>query len=52
MNNYMCIGPHDQNADVGSCYKVLLKLYSNLVTRAELIDEFFFGFLWMLMKVL
>ena len=41
MNNYMRIGPHDQNADVGSRYKVLLKLYSNLVTRAELIDEFF-----------
>ena len=44
MNNYMCIGPHDQNADVGSRYKVLLKLYSNLVTRAELIDEFFSDF--------
>ncbi|KAK9989875.1 hypothetical protein SO802_030114 [Lithocarpus litseifolius] len=33
--------PHDQNADVGSRYKVLLKLYSNLAVRAALTDETF-----------
>ena len=37
----MHVGPHDQNADVGSRYKVLLKLYSNLVARAALTDESF-----------
>ena len=41
MKNYMHVGPHDQNADVGSRYKVLLKLYSNLVARAALTDETF-----------
>ncbi|XP_050259081.1 protein FAR-RED IMPAIRED RESPONSE 1-like [Quercus robur] len=41
MKNYMHVEPHDQNADVGSCYKVLLKLYSNLAARATLIDETF-----------
>ena len=34
MKNYMHVGPHDQNVDVGSRYKVLLKSYSNLATRA------------------
>ena len=37
----MHVGPHDQNADVGSRYKVLLKLYSNLVARVALTDESF-----------
>ena len=41
MKNYMHVRPHDQNADVGSRYKVLLKLYSNLVARAALTDETF-----------
>ncbi|KAK9996868.1 hypothetical protein SO802_021554 [Lithocarpus litseifolius] len=41
INNYMCVGPHDQNVDVGSRYKVLLKLYSNLIARAALTDESF-----------
>uniref|UniRef100_A0A7N2LPW2 Protein FAR1-RELATED SEQUENCE n=1 Tax=Quercus lobata TaxID=97700 RepID=A0A7N2LPW2_QUELO len=34
-------GPHDQNANVGSRYKVLLKLYSNLAARVALTDESF-----------
>ena len=37
----MYVGPHDQNADVGSRYKVLLKLYSNLAARVALTDETF-----------
>ncbi|XP_075648610.1 protein FAR1-RELATED SEQUENCE 5-like [Castanea sativa] len=41
MKNYMHVGPRDQNADVGSRYKVLLKLYSNLAARAALTDETF-----------
>ena len=41
MKTYMHVGPHDQNADVGSRYKVLLKLYSNLAARAVLTDETF-----------
>ena len=41
INNYMRVGPHDQNVDVGSCYKVLLKLYSNLVARVALTNESF-----------
>ena len=41
INNYMCVGPHDQNVDVGSRYKVLLKLYSNLLARVALTDESF-----------
>ena len=40
INNYMRVGPHDENVDVGS-YKVLLKLYSNLVARVALTDESF-----------
>ena len=40
INNYMCVRPHDENVDVGS-YKVLLKLYSNLVARVALTDESF-----------
>ena len=51
MNNYMRVGPHDQNVDVGSRYKVWLKLYSNLAARVALTNESFV-FLWMLMKVL
>ena len=41
MKNYMHVRPHDQNADVGSRYKVLLKLYSNLTARVALTDETF-----------
>ena len=41
MKNYMHVGPHDQNTNVGSRYKVLLKLYSNLTVRAALTDETF-----------
>ena len=41
MNNYMRVGPHDQNANMGSRYKVLFKLYFNLATRAALTDESF-----------
>ena len=41
MKNYMHVGPHDQSADVGSRYKVLLKLYSKLAARATLTDETF-----------
>ena len=41
IKNYMHVGPHDQNADVGSRYKMLLKLYSNLVARPALTDETF-----------
>ena len=41
MKNYMHVGPHDQNADMGSHYKVLLNLYSNLAARAVLTDETF-----------
>ena len=41
MKNYMHVGPHDQNVDVGSHYKVLLKSYSNLAARAALTDETF-----------
>ena len=41
MKNYMHVGPHDQNADVGSHYKVLLKLYSNLAARVVLTGETF-----------
>ena len=51
MNNYMRVGPHDQNVDVGSRYKVWLKLYSNLAARVALTNESIV-FLWMLMKVL
>ena len=38
MNNCM-VGPYDQNADVGSHYNLLLKLYSNLAARAALTNE-------------
>ena len=41
MKNYMNVGPHDKNADVGSRYKVLLKLYSSLAASAALTDESF-----------
>ena len=41
MKNYMYVGPHDQNLDVGSRYKVLLKSYSNLAARASLTNETF-----------
>ncbi|XP_075674787.1 protein FAR1-RELATED SEQUENCE 5-like [Castanea sativa] len=41
MKIFMHVGPRDQNADVGSRYKVLLKLYSNLAARAALTDETF-----------
>ena len=41
MKNYMHVGPHDKNADVGSRQKVLLKLYSNLAASASLTDESF-----------
>ena len=34
MNNYIHIGPHDQNADVGSRCKVWLKLYSNFGSKS------------------
>ena len=41
MNNYMRVGPNDQNANMGSRYKVLFKLYFYLATRAALTDESF-----------
>ena len=37
----MRVGPQDKNADVGSRYKVLLKLNSNLAASAALMDEIF-----------
>ena len=41
MKNNMHVGPHDKNADVGSRYKALLKLYSSLAASAALTDESF-----------
>ncbi|XP_026656773.1 protein FAR-RED IMPAIRED RESPONSE 1-like [Phoenix dactylifera] len=37
----ICVGKYDQNGDVGSRYRALLKLYSNLAARAAVTNESF-----------